>query len=396
MTQSLVVVPILLVAACTASLLMRWFGPAAEAGKFVCIDGLRGYLSLLVFVHHAALWFAVSQGHPWGQGQTRFLTNVGPVAVTLFFMITGFLFIRKVASSTSSVAWGEMYTHRLFRLAPLYLVAVVAIACIALSVAPGTEPPLTIAAELLAWSAFGVFGQPPIARFVQTSQISASVVWTLTVEWFFYLVLPTIAVGLGRPTPPRILLITVALAAFVVFESADVGWLSWTYGVDPFIGFVGGPIALYLSGKATMHRLARSAVGSVVTIALVVAAFRLPGGVPQVLLLSVAFSMIACGCSVFGLLTRPWSLFMGQGGYGMYLFHGILLYLVFGLTTRTLAAGWHWAIVVAITPLLVLGSTLAFVAIERPGIRAGRSAGRWLWGRSRSNESAAASPPRTP
>ena len=46
----------------TAWVLVRRSGPPAQAGRFVTIDGLRGYLAFMVYLHHAAerLRYAVS------------------------------------------------------------------------------------------------------------------------------------------------------------------------------------------------------------------------------------------------------------------------------------------------------------------------------------------------
>ena len=378
-----VLLPLFAIAVATSLGLMRVFGPADEAGKFVCVDGLRGYLSLLVYAHHGAIWYALSLGHPWGQGLPRVLENAGPLAVTLFFMITGFLFIRKITTGART-DWGALYFHRLFRLAPLYGVAVAVATAIALLATPVREPLWRIAAEIGTWLTFGVFGLPPIGGYAPSWKITAAVQWTLAVEWFLYFLLPTFALALGRRPSWRVWLPTAALATLVAAFAAKDGWVGWSREVNLFIGFVGAPIALYLCERDAVRRFARSRSGSLVAVLCLLQALRVPGyGLVQVLLLSGAFSLVASGCSLFGLLTRPWSLFLGQGGYGLYLFHAILLFLAFGLHPQPWSLQAHWAIVLAMTPALVVASTVAFRFVERPGMRAGKALAKAAWTRWR-------------
>ena len=370
------ILPMFAIAAATSIGLMRIFGPADETGKFLCVDGLRGYLSLLVYAHHGAIWYALSQGHGWARELPRVLDNAGPLAVVLFFMITGFLFIRKIAAS-SRIEWAELYLNRLFRLGPLHVVAVAIVATIALFATDASESLPTIAAEIGVWLGFGIFGLPAIGGYAASWKITAAVQWTLAVEWFLYLLLPTFALALGRRPPWRVLLLTIPLATLVAASAAQNGWVGWSHEIDLFIGFIGSPIALYLSEHDAVRRFARSRIGSFVAVLLLLQAFRVTGyGLTQVLLLSGAFALVASGCSLFGMLTRPWSLFLGQGGYGIYLLHAILLYLAFGLDASQRSLEVHWAIILAMTPVLVLLSHLAFRFVERPGMQAGKTLGK--------------------
>lgn len=37
--------------------LVKKFGPPDEQGRFLAIDGLRGYLAFCVFLHHSMIWY---------------------------------------------------------------------------------------------------------------------------------------------------------------------------------------------------------------------------------------------------------------------------------------------------------------------------------------------------
>ncbi len=94
-----------------------------------------------------------------------------------------------------------------------------------------------------------------------------------------------------------------------------------------------------------------------------------------ILLLTVAFGLIASGCDLFGLLRLRVSQQLGELAYSIYLLHGLLLFisLTFVLdraqaSTYTPLAHWLW--LSALTPAVVTSAWLAFHTIERPAMRA--------------------------
>ena len=100
-------------------------------------------------------------------------------------------------------------------------------------------------------------------------------------------------------------------------------------------------------------------------------------------LISIAFVLVACGNSLFGLLTCPASRLLGDMAYGVYLLHGLMLFVVFGAlaaVTRpaTLSPTMHWLWILAMTPLLLIVCYAAFRWIERPAMRRASGATDWL------------------
>jgi hypothetical protein len=57
----------LLCALAWTKFLSRLTSPKPLNERFATIDGLRGYLALMVFVHHACIWYFVGQGGGWAQ-----------------------------------------------------------------------------------------------------------------------------------------------------------------------------------------------------------------------------------------------------------------------------------------------------------------------------------------
>jgi peptidoglycan/LPS O-acetylase OafA/YrhL len=92
--------------------------------------------------------------------------------------------------------------------------------------------------------------------------------------------------------------------------------------------------------------------------------------------LSIAFAIICCGNSLFGILLLPASRVLGEISYSIYLLHGLFLYCTFKLGLGdALAAGLsvyeHWAVVLGLAPVLVGVAFVTFSFIEAPAYAAG-------------------------
>ena len=74
----------------------RFVDEAKSSARYSALDGLRGFAALSVFFHHVAITYYFIVAGEWSHAGSRFYTLLGPVGVSLFFMITGFLF------------WGKM------------------------------------------------------------------------------------------------------------------------------------------------------------------------------------------------------------------------------------------------------------------------------------------------
>ena len=154
------------------------------AGHAPEIDGLRGLLAFGVFVHHASIWYFFLQSGRWVVPESRLYTHLGQTTVSLFFMITGFLFFGKLLQSRARpIDWLRLYVSRCLRILPLYLLVMVAGAVmIALIRHSGWVLPLA----------------PPWNEKSLTGLFTAGVTWTLSYEWKFYYALPLWALLFGR------------------------------------------------------------------------------------------------------------------------------------------------------------------------------------------------------
>ena len=146
------------------------FGPASTP-RYSSIDGLRGYLALAVFLSHSSIWYFYLRSGTWDVPPSNFYTQLGQSSVTLFFMITGFLFWSKLLDGrVQPIDWPRLYLSRVFRLAPLYSLAVVCVVTVSLYTrrlsAEGIDD--RFCREFVKWLAFTIPGIAPVNGFAET------------------------------------------------------------------------------------------------------------------------------------------------------------------------------------------------------------------------------------
>lgn len=329
-----------------------------DAGRAGMIDGLRGWLALGVFFSHVLnLWFYHRAGR-WGADDAPFYNNVGPVGVSLFFMITGFLFWTKVLRGNGNVDSGRLYRSRIRRLAPMYLASVAGVVLVVAVLTDFTlrESPFTVLRELRAWLSFGFIPGGEL-NAVQDAHYINAVYWTLAYEWAFYLVLPFLGVFVRYPA-------SILLLAVAIF-----------YGtLSPIVlNFIAGAVTAVIVQKRWIPWRLDAPILTPLALACLAAVFAFPEShpLPQSLLLFVFFLFIVHGNSLFGLLATGSSKLLGTISYSIYLTHCIVLYSVMHfansrvpLTEISNPAYWGLAAVVAL--LTVLISSVTYRCIEHP------------------------------
>lgn len=355
----------------TTALLTKRYGAPDALGRYASIDGLRGYLAFFVFVHHGALWFFYARSGKWENQPSHLYTYFGQGSVALFFMITGLLFFTKLMDGrTKPVDWTRLFVSRVLRLAPLYFV-VMGLMFLIVGYLSGWQlrQPL---GELLKgvghWLSFTVLGVLPDLNGVKrTASIVAGVTWSLAFEWLFYCALPVMGLLFRNRVPlPYVLLSAASVAVAIKYGFSRIHALA----------FVGGLAAAYASRVPAWRAWAArpvAGVGALALMAVAVVFFEEARGVPQVLLMSAAFAIVAGGNTLFGALARPVSRVLGEMAYSIYLLHGMVLFTVFTFgvgmgVAATLTPLQHWALITACAPLVVLVSFWSFRLIEHPAM----------------------------
>jgi len=93
------------------------------------LDALRGLLATSVVCSHFFVTYNWKATGEWGRSDNTIMNNMGAVPVSMFFMITGFLFFGKIYNK-SSIDWKRVFSSRVKRIMPLYVFAVLVVAAV--------------------------------------------------------------------------------------------------------------------------------------------------------------------------------------------------------------------------------------------------------------------------
>ena len=195
--------------------------------RFAALDGLRGVASLIVFWVHVWIYQLPNTVELRRDSWEKMLLFEGRVAFVMFFVLSGFLlyraFVRAGLGRSAPVAVRSYLVRRAARIAPAYYLALAG--TLALLAAAGDVPGrrLVEAGKLPLFLVFGQNYSPDTLLKLNAAT------WTLTVEVFFYLLLPVIglaALRLGRSPRRQGLLLGGLVLAGLAWNDVDfrAGW----------------------------------------------------------------------------------------------------------------------------------------------------------------------------
>ena len=381
-----------LLAIITAELLLR-FSPAiarslshSGQSRYHSVDGLRGYLAFGVFVHHTAIIWSFLHTGVFELPKEKFYIQIGLASVALFFMITGFLFWGRLIQKGRDFDWLAFAVSRVFRLYPLYLPLLVLVIFSVFHIQDWTlkDEPFEVAGQILAWV---LFDRPDINQFPETGGLIANVTWTLSYEVFFYMALPLF----GMVFVYRRNWLQVVLCLLGIYTLYQV--VGWEHSLKKHIlmSFLGGVAAAYWVRRPKLVAWSQTPVAGIIallTLLLILTLFRKSFALAPLALLTLVFSIIASGHTLFGALTLRSIRWMGEISYSTYLLHGFLLWLMMQRLPLVLPIDNKDPLVFVslaalCSCLLIVISSLSFLYIEKPGMAAGKQVVRRLRQRTR-------------
>lgn len=341
--------------------------------KYKTLDGLRGFLALGVFFHHAVINYQYFQIGSWQLSPSRFYTFAGQGAVAFFFMITGFLFWSKIISG-SRFKLKDFYLKRALRVLPAYWFSLAVIVVIVLIIS-GFSLKVSLPRFLMqigSWLICGIYGLSntngevfPDINHSSVGLINASVQWTLTYELQFYLILPLL-VWFAKPSRFAGLFLTFLALSLTSNSKVLLTVMSFLFGMA----------AAYLVKRfeSSQRLLAwQSSLGIVVLLVAVPAILPQPYiyNVGVIALLFCAFVLIACGNDLLGLLTASASRYLGTISYSIYLLHGIVFFIVLRLVNQLYPIQgmnpiFFWLLIGVCGLIVVSVSGLTYRYIEYP------------------------------
>lgn len=189
---------------------------------------MRGLAALIVVVFHArdSLWTGISnlwKQYGWDGGVNVWLGyltlpfSYGDVAVTLFFVLSGYCIHRSGAEliakhgTESSPSWSDYVWRRFWRIYPTYVAALIITGIVDVNAIPRL-PQLTD----LDVSMRTLFGNLLTLQNTIVRQFgSNSVFWSLAIEIHIYFVYPILFIGSKRFGPLRIICVTLPIPIFL-------------------------------------------------------------------------------------------------------------------------------------------------------------------------------------
>lgn len=347
--------------------------PSTSAGRVSSLDGLRAILATSVIAAHMVVTWKWHTTGTWDYTDSRVLTSMGVVPVSIFFMITGYLFTRKLIKGEP--VWGRLFVSRVKRIMPMYVVSVVFIALVSLWQSwPHQAGLASLGSSFASWL---IFVRAPFNDFPDSVYINAQVQWTLLFEVFFYLLLPLLFCIIRRRFPVVPLIVSLLVLACL--------WTQWGY-VSPrflllFLSGIGvGLLEDWLRAKEFNYE---GRVCTLLVLVLTAVAFSLsPYSVLQMMLLTIPFAIFVLGNSLGGLLVWRGLRLLGDASFSIYLLHGIVIYFFFSvLGVYSFDSGSYLGFVALLPVVMAITcavSLLAWHVIERPAMAWGTASGKNL------------------
>ena len=345
------------------------------------IDQLRAMLALLIVFYHGwqhlsdrLIYDAKFNPDHWVKVTNPLLAVVveGHTAVAGFMVLSGFIFVHGAFGRT--VRYGEFIRNRFLRIYPLYLLLVVFAACLH----PERDVLLSLARYVLPLANFGpqVFGQTP------------AMVWTVAVEFQFYLLFPFLLVLLERHGQGlfwRMIVLLVGLRLIMALLGEGVQALSyWTIAgrMDQFlIGMLAG--RWYALNPAAVRRLGWQLAPAAIGLVALLYGFNQLGGWPAMTwwkALWPTVEALAWGWFILAYLPASQALppnvgraiaGIGRVSFSIYLLHDLVIEVVSTHRLALRVTGNPYVDAMATTAVLVVPITLclaafSFATIEAP------------------------------
>ncbi|XXQ68770.1 acyltransferase family protein [Neisseriaceae bacterium B1] len=284
------------------------------------LDGLRGLLACAVVAHHFYYNYNWREGGSWGADNVL-ITNLGAVSVSLFFLMSAYLHIIKIQHSPE-MDWREFYISRAKRIYPLYIAVFALVCAITLWFKPLNSQNL---GDFMKFSFEWLLFQNTSFQGFQSHLVIAGVQWTLVYEWAVYAIMPLIYMIYHRKFSPQ-------LAAWVAI-SAAVWIIGWHSQMKYYWLFILALPAVVLAKpiQAALRKFLLIIHVFMVALTAYIFAQTTAYSWEQRLWLAVWFAFVAHGYSFANVLNFRGLTKLGDLSYAIYLLHGMVIFMWFGV-----------------------------------------------------------------
>ncbi|MGQ9427665.1 acyltransferase family protein [Gilvimarinus sp. F26214L] len=222
----------------------------ADATRDSTLDGLRGMAVIAVILFHSSI-LGPNQAESSISKLLLVLLDLGWAGVDLFFVLSGFLITRIVLAARTRKGWlKSFFIKRVFRILPMYFLFVTLLLLLSYTIFKHRADFVFIR-EQQAYFWFMLQNFLPLMNMNwPPSLFHSGHLWTLAVEWQFYMIWPFLAGWLSHRalTISCIVVIIVALASRLVLS-----------GLEAHIAFI---------YTLTFSRMDSLAIGALVALAL--------------------------------------------------------------------------------------------------------------------------------
>ncbi|MFK7699189.1 acyltransferase family protein [Pseudomonas caspiana] len=321
------------------------------------IDALRGIAAAAVFFDHSDTsglatnaWFSAHKG------------LMGDFGVYVFFCLSGYLIWQSGTRLIGTPGGLKLYAiHRFTRLVPLYFINILVVTTLLSYIGSRWTPSYD------AWSIFRhlIFSQdlyPSVARDINP------VLWTLTHEVMFYILVPVILLAGIRD---KYVILAGSFIIYWVFLAS--GWLSYFKFSQIFYAFALGVFIAEASNKARV--IVCLAAISVAVYACVGSTLHAYSG--RIIAIAFALTCITltknkeCSQAVSWFLSPL--VFLGVISYSIYIWHYQIIYVVeyyYPFFNRHIPGWSQYGLVsgVIVCLICILFSYISYVLIEKPSM----------------------------
>jgi exopolysaccharide production protein ExoZ len=352
-----------------------------NASRIIPMEGLRGFAAILVFFVHFYDQFGAYIINTWVQSIMRFMASIGHAGVDLFFVLSGFLIYGIMMNRQFHFV--RYLLRRIQRLYPIFI-AVLAIYLILFFILPEHSKLSTTFNSTILYIMANLAMLPGMIKI----EPIIAVAWSLSYEWFFYLIMPMlmallsirrwkscwrasffmlmaiaywISSTLGWVHHPRLILFTAGILLWELWKSNNIhkGFSKWGE-LAAIIAFV---CSLALIGMSKLNS------GPVELILSKVPHYYAP------FLFITLFFLVAFGLFFKGILFSVFSWaplrWVGNMSYSYYLIHGLVLHGLNYFFRIAIKENYLNTLMLLIMLLISIAITLAsagilYLAIEKP------------------------------
>lgn len=347
--------------------------------KYKSVDCIRGYLSLGVYFYHFVVSIQYLKIKILIPHKTYFsINNCGIFSVFIFFIITSFLFFGKFLDCNfKNFNWKNFLISRIFRLLPMFIfygiIATFLYFVVNNNKILGYEKITNYLKFFLKLFDFSILE-------IDKNEIYNvfGILWTLKIEYYFYLSLPLIFLLYKVIKSQKI--------ASMIFIGILVLLDFYEYGIYSFAicYFLLGMLASFIvrDKKFTLFFLRKDVGFLIMAIFLINLFLNNDNAGFSIIILGLFFFVVAVNNSIIiKIFDKKISYFLSNISYSVYLNHSIVLYLILKIIGDELVINMNFIelSLLSLTVLIyiIIFSDITFRLIEKPFIEFGNKLKSW-------------------